>query len=296
VTLDSPDEFIQNGPQPRRPLFKTERLHAARHAKIRNAAGSLAERTPCPTKSRPEALQTLNGTQIYFEVHGSGQPLLLHGFSGSSQDWQTLIHDWRDSFRLIVPDLRGHGRSGTLSRPFCHQDAAADITALLDHLQIGSFKGIGVSGGGNILLHMEVRQRERVTAMVVVSATPYFPDQARPFMRRYPDTLTDTAWETLRRRHPGGDDQINAILASARAFADSYDDMNFTPPLLSTILARTLIVQGDRDPLYPVELSVEMAKAIPRSSLWIIPNSGHGPVIGERWPEFERAAAAFLRE
>ncbi|MBV9084066.1 MAG: alpha/beta hydrolase, partial [Acidobacteriaceae bacterium] len=91
-----------------------------------------------------------------------------------------------------------------------------------------------------------------------------------------------------------GDAQINAILASTRAFADSYDDMNFTPPYLSTIRARTLIVQGDRDPLYPVEISVEMAKAIPHSSLWIIPNRGHGPVVGERWPEFLKTASAFL--
>ena len=72
--------------------------------------------------------------------------------------------------------------------------------------------------------------------------------------------------------------------------------MSFTPPHLATIQARTLIVQGDRDPLYPVELSVEMARAIPQSSLWIVPNGGHGPVIGERWPEFVKTAAAFLRE
>lgn len=72
--------------------------------------------------------------------------------------------------------------------------------------------------------------------------------------------------------------------------------MNFTPPLLSTIQARTLIVQGDRDPLYPVEISVEMAKAIPNASLWIVPNSGHGPVIGERWSEFLKEAASFLRQ
>lgn len=72
--------------------------------------------------------------------------------------------------------------------------------------------------------------------------------------------------------------------------------MNFTPPFLSTIQARTLIVQGDRDPLYPVELSVDLARAIPQSSLWILPNSGHGPVMGERWPEFLNSAAAFLRD
>jgi len=46
----------------------------------------------------------------------------------------------------------------------------------------------------------------------------------------------------------------------------------------------------------PVELSVERAKAIPHSRLWIVPNAGHGPVIGPRWPEFLRTASAFLRE
>ncbi|HYK90837.1 MAG TPA: alpha/beta hydrolase, partial [Acidobacteriota bacterium] len=127
-------------------------------------------------------------------------------------------------------------------------------------------------------------------------ATPYFPAQARPIMRQYPESLTEQAWELLRRRHPGGDAQIHALLASTRAFADSYNDLNFTTPYLSTIQARTLIVQGDRDPLYPVEISVEMARAIPRSSLWIIPNGGHGPVIGDRWPEFMKTANAFLRE
>jgi pimeloyl-ACP methyl ester carboxylesterase len=89
--------------------------------------------------------------------------------------------------------------------------------------------------------------------------------------------------------------QIKALLASTKAFATSYDDMNFTPPYLSTIQARTLIVQGDRDPLYSVEISVEMARAIRQCNLWIIPNAGHGPVIGERWPEFLKTAAAFLR-
>ncbi|PYT65270.1 MAG: hypothetical protein DMG39_29670 [Acidobacteria bacterium] len=110
------------------------------------------------------------------------------------------------------------------------------------------------------------------------------------------DKLPKEQWEILRGRHPGGDAQIKAILASTKSFATSYDDLNFTPLLLSTIQARTFIIQGDRDPLYPVELSVEMAKAIPHSRLWIIPNAGHGPVLGARWPEFLQTASAFLQE
>jgi pimeloyl-ACP methyl ester carboxylesterase len=132
--------------------------------------------------------------------------------------------------------------------------------------------------------------------MVLVSATPYFPAQARPIMRAFPNHVPENQWEAFRRVHLGGDRQIKALLESASAFADSYDDMNFTPPFLSKISARTLIVQGDRDPFYPVEISVEVARAIPQSSLWVVPNSGHVPVIGDRWQEFLNTVARFLRE
>jgi pimeloyl-ACP methyl ester carboxylesterase len=262
----------------------------------------------------------LNGVPIYFEVHGNGQPLLLlHGFGGCSQDWaeaalkhqlgnSTTAHplrEWGQRFQLIIPDMRGHGRSFPMSSPdtpagrakaFRHDEAAGDMLALLDHLEIQSCKALGVSGGGNVLLHVATKQPERVEAMVLVSGTSYFPAQARAIMRQYAESMSIADREVMRRRHPGGEAQIEAILASTKSFADSYDDLNFTPPLLSTIKARTLIVQGDRDALYPLEISVEMARAIPQSSLWIVPGGGHGPIGGERWPEFVRTAIAFLEK
>jgi pimeloyl-ACP methyl ester carboxylesterase len=64
---------------------------------------------------------------------------------------------------------------------------------------------------------------------------------------------------------------------------------------LAAIKARTLIVQGDRDLLYPVEISVEMYRAIPNSSLWIVPNDGHGPVFFDAAPQFAQTALAFLQ-
>ena len=247
--------------------------------------------------SQAGRVEVVNGVELYFEIHGSGEPLLLlSGFTGTSQEWKASLGEWGSGFQLILPDLRGHGRSSTLKQPFRHDDAAADLFALLDVLRIERFSGVGISCGGNVLLHMASKQPERVKAMVVVSATPYFPAQARGIMRSYASTLPEQERERLRQRHPGGDAQIQALLESAVAFADSYDDLNFTPALLGTIRARTLIVQGDRDPLYPVELSVEMAQAIPNGRLWIIPNGGHGPVIGARWSEFIRTAAGFLRE
>lgn len=241
-------------------------------------------------------IETLNGVQVYYEVHGAGAPLiLLHGFLGCSQDWAALIAEWRRSFLLIVPDMRGHGRSSNPANTFRHDEAAGDLLALLDHLEIARCKGLGVSGGGNVLLHVATRQPGRIEAMVLVSATSHFPPQARPIMRSYPDNLTEDVRNILRQRHPRGEPQIQKLLANAQAFAESYDDMNISPEQLSAIEARTLLIQGDRDPFYPVEISVEMARAIPRSSLWIVPNSGHGPIGGAQWPEFVRTAYGFLQ-
>ena len=124
---------------------------------------------------------------------------MLHGFSGSSQDWKLLSVDGLTDFQGIMPDLRGHGRSGTLTAPFRHRDATEDIFALLDHLGIGACKGLGISAGGNILLHMAAAQPDRVKAMVLVSATPYYPAQARAIMRAFPDHLPDSEWERMRR-------------------------------------------------------------------------------------------------
>jgi pimeloyl-ACP methyl ester carboxylesterase len=77
--------------------------------------------------------------------------------------------------------------------------------------------------------------------------------------------------------------------------ADRYDDVNFTPPYLATIAAETLIVFGDRDPLYPVSLAFELKAAIPRSYLWVMPNAGHAPVFGEHALRFAETATSFLR-
>ena len=139
--------------------------------------------------------------------------------------------------------------------------------------------------------------------MVLVSAAPYFPEQARSIMREItPDNRTDQEWQQMRQWHKLGDEQIRAIWRLSNGFKDSYDDMNFTPPYLSTITARALIVHGDRDPLYPINLAMEMYGAIPRSYLWVIPNGGHGPIFGEHTgsgestQRFSDTALAFLRD
>lgn len=151
--------------------------------------------------------------------------------------------------------------------------------------------------GGNILLHMATMQADRVEAMIVVSATMYFPEQARAIMKTVPlpENQPPEEWKRMRRSHKRGDEQIVELWNWTRGLQDSYDDMNFTPPSLSKVSAATLIVYGDRDPLYPVEMAVEMFRAIPRSSLWVIPNGKHGPIFGDAAAQFTETALKFFR-
>ena len=239
----------------------------------------------------------LNGFQMYLEQRGDGEPLLLlHGGTGIGADWG-LVFTAGDpaGFRVIVPDLRGHGRSTNPSRAFTFRQAAADVLALLDHLGIARATAIGLSMGAKTLLHVATQQPDRIEAMVLVSATPYFPAPARAAMAQLStDRFTDAEWAAHRLRHVNGDDQIQLLFDQMRALKDHHDDMAFTPPLLATITARTLIVHGDRDPLYPVELALEIYRAIPASALWVVPNGGHGPIFGGQAAEFVRVAVDYL--
>ena len=241
----------------------------------------------------------LNGIEMFVETDGSGEPLLLlHGGGGSHEDWmyagrEELVRE----YSLIAPDARGHGRSTNPTRTITHRQCAVDTLALLDHLNIARCKAVGLSMGGNILLHMATMQPERIAAMVVVSATMYFPEQARAIMRQVPiEGQPASEWEVMRKRHKHGDDQIMALWEWQRGMKDSYDDMNFTPPSLARITASTLIVYGDRDFLYPVEMAVEMFRAIPRSALWVVPNGSHGPVFGDVISQFVQTTLAFFRK
>jgi pimeloyl-ACP methyl ester carboxylesterase len=212
---------------------------------------------------------------LFHRDTGTGTPLLLlHGFTGSGDDWNHVFAAPLPGYRVIAPDLPGHGRSGNPRPDFKFADVASDVFALLDHLGIDRVNAIGMSAGANTLLHMATQQPLRITSMIHVSGTPRFPDQARAIMRA-----------------TTGDD---ALSRHARAFADDRDDMNFTADRLAAITAKTLIVHGDRDPLYPVEQAVELLRGIPNAALWVVPNSGHGPIFGEQAAPFVKTATAFL--
>lgn len=247
---------------------------------------ALASAAAARTQVKPatDDILAVNGMEMYYELHGAGEPLvLLHGFGGSSQVWQDFIPELSQSYRVVVPDLRGHGRSTNPMNQFTHRQSAKDVFALLDKLGIAHFKAMGISTGGMTLIHMATQQPGRVEAMVLIGATSYFPEQAREIMQKDTvESLTQQDYERMRQLHKHGDEQIRALRQQFHNFKDSYDDMNFTAPYLSTITARTLIVHGDRDQFFPVTIPLEMYRSIPKAFLWIIPNGGHVPIYDSK--------------
>jgi len=239
---------------------------------------------------------SIHGFDMYYEVYGEGAPLLLlHGFTGSSAGLAQGFMQLAANNKLIIPDLRGHGRSTNPSKQFTFRQAALDIFGLLEHLNIKQCSAIGFSGGGCILLHMAHQQPDKIISMCIVSAAPYFPDQSREVMKQFAEAdKTEEQWTVMRSIHFHGDEQIQMLWNQANAFSESYDDMNFTTEMLSQIKSKTLIVQGDRDPIYPIELTIEMHRHIPEAYLWIIPNGGHVPITPDLIPQLINYLEKFM--
>jgi pimeloyl-ACP methyl ester carboxylesterase len=131
--------------------------------------------------------------------------------------------------------------------------------------------------------------------MVLVGAASYLPARARALSAEVKlHDFKPEHWQMMRQRHKNGDDQILQLLNYATTMKDSYDDLNFTPPYLARITARTLIVCGDRDEILPVEIFFEMHRVIAGSRLWVVPNGAHAPVFGEMAIGFVQTALQFL--
>ncbi len=254
--------------------------------------GSTPGSTP---ESTPGHIVQVNNIEMYYEEYGAGKTLvLLHGFGGCTQNWHPFIDKLAEHYRLILVDLRGHGHSTNPENKFTHREAANDVFHLLDKLGIDHFSAMGMSTGGMTLLHMATAQPKRIDAMVLISATTHFPDQARAIMRRASfNTMPKEVQEMYRECAKRGDEQIGQLIAQFNAFHENYDDMNFTTENLSTITARTLVVHGDRDNFFPVEIAENLKNSIPEAELWIIPYGEHVPIYDFKVP-FISTALQFL--
>ncbi len=147
------------------------------------ALGSASCSSPT-SQQQPQADPTRqvnnNGVRISYRVYGQGQPLvLIHGWSNEGRYWEEFgyISKLSPEYQLIVPDLRGHGKSDTpADRNFSDEAFASDVRAMMDDIGIDSAHIFGNSLGGWVAFELAATSPERVRSLAVLGAHPYTED------------------------------------------------------------------------------------------------------------------------
>ncbi len=116
---------------------------------------------------------TVNGIRMHYQQHGAGEPLLLlHGLGSSSQDWELQYPAFAAQYRVIAPDLRGHGRTDKPPGPYSIELFASDALALLDALDVPRAHVVGISMGGMVAFQMAVEAPHRLASLIIVNSAP----------------------------------------------------------------------------------------------------------------------------
>ncbi|GAB3291406.1 alpha/beta fold hydrolase [Parahaliea aestuarii] len=230
--------------------------------------------------------------QIHFQCYGSGTPLLLiHGLGSRGDDWHLQVPALSRHYRVIAVDLRGHGASEAGPPPLTIPAMAADMVALLDHLQLPSAHVVGFSLGGMVAQQMALIAPSRLLSMCLINSGPFaLPGR----LRRYGELTLRTAVVRLL-----GMERLAAVLAArlfphpeqaglARRFRRQMGEMPRAAYLaalqalrrwdisarLPDISAPTLIIASDRD-YTPVSVKRTYAARMPQAELAVVTNSGH---------------------
>jgi pimeloyl-ACP methyl ester carboxylesterase len=226
----------------------------------------------------------MTGASLYFERHGSGEPLLLiTGFAISSAVFEPVLDLYARRFECILYDNRGAGRSpGALvtSMP----ELAADAAGLLRRLGLDSAHVYGMSMGGMIAQELALRFPERVRGLVLAGTTPGGPRALRPAVSELARERSLAALlfsPQFRREHP---ERVRALLPYfgrhrakaagvwAHWWATVYHD---TFARLGAIQAPTLVMHGGADAMSPVGNGRLLAERIPDAELVVLPGAGH---------------------
>ena len=240
---------------------------------------------------------TVDKVKLYYEDTGRGTPLLLlHGFGRTGNDWDGFKAELSKTNRLITMDLPGHGRSDLMDTTdvYLHKKAAEYIIGLLDMLHLDSVNIMGISSGGFITLYIATLRPQLAKKIVIIGGQVYY----SPTTRNVISAVADPDKNPLREQQIGNHGKQKATLLARQFwnFRKLYGDPSFTPDVLATVKARTLIIHGDNDEIAPVSNAWEMYKHIPRARLWIVPNGGHvPPVVPGNENDFTRRTLEFLQ-
>jgi pimeloyl-ACP methyl ester carboxylesterase len=126
-----------------------------------------------PIKPAESGYADINGLKMYYEVYGTGKPIvLLHGsYMSIPLNWSHIIPILAKDRKVIVTELQGHGRTRDIAREFSYEGMADDVSGLLKHLKTDSADILGYSMGGGVAFQVAVRHPEQVRRLVVLSGT-----------------------------------------------------------------------------------------------------------------------------
>jgi 3-oxoadipate enol-lactonase len=233
--------------------------------------------------------------EIFYWVTGEGPPVvLLHPFPAHHEFWMPVAESLSTRYRLILPDLRGHGESGAGEGPATMEKHAADLERILGDAEVGRAPMIGTSIGGYVLFELWRRHRRRIAALGLANTkAPADGPEARaqrleaardvlergtePFLasqvpRLFGNTtramrpdLVEGGLRMMRKMAPEDVAQVQRGMA---ARPDSVET-------LKTIDVPTLLMTGEQDILTGVNEAELLRSQIPGSQLRVIPDAGH---------------------
>lgn len=244
------------------------------------------------------------GVKLYYETHGTGQPLILtHGYSSTSAMWQGQINPFSKNYQLIIWDMRGHGQTTYPADQSLYSEAhtVADILALLDHIAPNRKAVVGgLSLGGYMSLAFYRRHPERVSKLLIIDTGPGFKsDKAR-------EGWNKTAYQTAKNFDERGlaplqdasPERSNVTHRNAKGLALAARGMlaqrdNSVILSLPQIEVPAIVIVGSEDTPF-LAASEYMKTKIPGSRKVVIDGAGHAANI-DRPEAFNKAILEFLQ-
>jgi pimeloyl-ACP methyl ester carboxylesterase len=236
----------------------------------------------------------VNGLQMYYEIHGAGQPLvLLHGaFSAIGTSFGALLPGLARGRQVIGFELQGHGRTADIDRPLSTRQMADDVAAALRHLGLEQADVLGYSMGSDVALHFVIRHPQMVRKLVLLSAG-YTLDGVHPGLMEglgemKAEMMYGSPWHEEYTRIAPRPQDFDTLFAKKTRMDQEHQD--FAAETIQAIQAPTLIIIGDSDLIRP-EHAVEMFRllgggvfgdmppGLPNSQLAILPGASHVTLV-----------------
>lgn len=224
----------------------------------------------------------VNGLNMYYEIHGTGRPLvLLHG--GGSTIMSTfgrVLPALANTHQVIAIELQAHGHTADIDRPLTFEQDADDVAALLHQLHISKVDIIGFSNGGTTSLQIATRHPELVNKLVLASTTykregmqpGFFEGMQHATFGDMPQPLKE-AYLKANPDPKGLEAMFHRDVARMQAFKDIPDSD------IHSIKAPTLVINADAE-VVRAEHALALSRTLPHAQLAILPG-GHGDYIGE---------------